>query len=316
MRAAPALLATVALASACATEVRTLAPEAESWGMRIGPLRVVPPGPGECVGRFEVEVVNGGTAAKGVDLENFRVLQRGAAWDDPLFNDLQIGSDGPPLATFPAAIGRVLLRPGESCVLAKLAVRLPERPPRRVAIQGLVQSSGISSNRFFTTDGWGSLTTAAVEVDASAWPLPAPLTAEAFDTVRASGSGPRISFAEAAMPSGGVWFLVIEPDGRATGWGFGRGFGVGPTRFRAGTLTASQRSALDLALRAGRFEAFRADPRWLDYHDGDRICLVVAAGPAGFTAFTMVEDFRAAGLEPLLDHLRAILRELPAVDPR
>ena len=77
------------------------------------------------------------------------------------------------------------------------------------------------------------------------------------------------------------------------------------------TQTAAGATDVVASIRAAPLDAFRADPKWRDVKDGHRVRLLVAAGRAACVLSSMDDDFRAAGLEPLLDQLRAVIVELP-----
>ena len=260
----------------------------------------MPPAPGECVGVVEVRVVNDRPSP--VELGRLALLLPGEQSDvEP-----PMGPPGPAFALFePTWTGQPRLDVGEARVLTKTVVRTLSEPSSPFAASARVP--------MFEADGarseWKSPT---VPFDPAAWPVAVPLTPEAIDRAVAAGRGVRVVFYEIVEPAGGVRMLDILTDGVMCALAVGR-FGApdGGPLVGAGKMDDVKRSALIAAVRDAPLGAFRSDPKWARYADGHRVRLLVAAGPSACVLSSMDDDFRAAGLEPLLDRLRALIVELP-----
>lgn len=279
-------------------------------GLRFESLRVVPPAPGECVGRVEATVVNGTSEA--VDIGSLVVRQDGRDRRSRCFSVFPLKEGGPEFATFapgaPIYRGRSALEPGASRVLVAAVARLRGGAAARLSIHGEVYARPESARKGVT------LETLPADLDPAAWPLPIMMGPEALDRALREGHELSIAVDSAALPGAGEFALEIGPGGHARGGGWGRwpGRPDGSQVFQAsGTLTPAQQASLRAAVRAAPFAAFLADPGNLDVEDGRPVHLLVAAGPAVFAACSQEEDYVAAGLKPLLDHLRDLLRDLP-----
>lgn len=298
------LVAAAALLAGCA-----------SGGVRVGPLRVIPPAPGESIGRAEVTVFNGSPV--NIEVGSLEVLQDGESVDG-IGNGPLLGTGGPPFATFGASDvcgPSLVLAPGDSCVLTRPMVVADPHAEATVSVQGQVILSSDTGDR----TAW---TSAPRDIRPGEWPRPEPMTEEALDRALAAGRGLTVVLQENSMPTGGIVVLAVEPDGRACGWGWGGLPGkTSESRsipFRAsGTLTPGDQEALHAAVRVAPFAAYVAHPEmWAGMDDGHPVRLLVTAGPAAFAASSQEKDFRDAGLRPLLEHLRGVLRGLPEIDSR
>ena len=284
-------------------------------GLRVGSLRVVPPAPGECVGRVEATVVNGTSDA--IWVGRLTVLQDGHRPDGlgnryPLGRRNSFGREDPLFVNFGASATRVpfdrgqsILEPGASCVVGVGFVRVRGGAAARISIQGQILAHRIDEET-------AALRTPPVDVDPAVWPLPVTMGPEALD--RAMGEGHEISIVleEAGMPGGPWVYLEIGPGGRARAGGHGGRSRADELLARvpaSGRLTPEQQASLRAAVRSAPFSAFRVDPQWVD--DGHQVRLLVAAGSAAFAGDAQEEEFGAAGLGPLLEHLRIHLCDLP-----
>ncbi len=305
----PALFAAVLLAGCGSTHLdqwNRVTPEqltARAGGLYVEPLRVVPPAAGECVGWVEVTIVNEGSAP--VRVGCLDILQP----DEPSGStgrDAECGLDGPLFEMFDTNFASRTLEPGGACVVRNPFVRTRSGGPKSVRLRGQAVA-------FAASDVAATLTTEPVSVDLAEWPVPRTLTSEALDHALVAGHGTHIVFREHFMPRGGVIELEVRPDGSAHGVGVdSRPDGTGLMLHRAaGALTPAQQEALRAFVHAAPFSAFRVDPRSRQAMDGHVVRLLVAAGPAAFASWSQGEDFRAAGLTPLLQRLRDLLRELP-----
>jgi len=277
-------------------------------GLRVGSLRVVPPPPGECVGRVEATVVNG--TWESVALGRLLVVQVGKEKGFP-YSIYPLKGSGPEFATSGAdapffGVDRTL-EPRASCVLAARMVRVRSGAAAGFPIHGEIYADRDDAEAV-------TLRTLPVEIDPAAWPLPVTIDPESLDRALGGGHDLFIAVDSAALPGGGGFDLEIGTSGRARGGGWGRlaERANSKDRFRAaGMLTPAQKASLRAAVRAAPFAAYRTDPKHLGWEDGHPVRLFVAAGPAAFAASSQVEDFRAAGLEPLLEHFRVLLLDLP-----
>jgi hypothetical protein len=143
--------------------------------------------------------------------------------------------------------------------------------------------------------------------DPKDWPVAEPLTSESLQRAFGGGGPVRIAFYEIMLPTGGLSVFELEPDANARSLVWGDG---GPLA-GAGRLDDARRAELVAAIRAAPLAAFHADPKYRGWFDGHRVRLFVSAGRSACVLSSMVDDFRAAGLEPLLEHLRSLARELP-----
>jgi len=277
-------------------------------GVRIGPLRVVPPAPGECIGRIEATVVNG--TSETVQIGRLKVLQDGKNLDS-ILDIFPLEASGPVFATFATYLsgddGPGVLEPGASRLLSAGIVRVRGGAAARVALHGEIYGG-------MTDEGAVTLKTLPVDVAPDAWPLPTTMSTEALDRALREGQELSIVLDWWGMPGGGRFALRIGPGGAARGRG-DEGLEGRPNpeaAFRAaGTLTPEQQKRLRAAVRAAPLGSFHPDPKYLRWNDGRRVRLLVAAGPAALVACSLEEDFEAGGLAPLLEQLRVLLRDLP-----
>lgn len=274
-------------------------------GLYVGPLRVIPLAAGECVGWVEVTIVNEGSAPAQVG--SLSILQP----DEPsgsVGRGAEAEVDGPLFEMYDTIYTSLTLEPGGSRVLRNPIVRVRRGVEHPVRLRGQALA-------FSVRDVCATLTTEPVSVDLAEWPVHATLTREALDLARAAGHEVHIVFSDHALPHGGWSRLEVRPDRSAHGEGSGRQ--TDPHDFEAfsasGPLTPTQQDALRAFVMAAPFEAFRVDPQSRRVMDGHVVNLLVAAGPAAFASWSQERDFRAAGLVPLLRHLRGLLRELPEI---
>jgi hypothetical protein len=291
MRLAPLSVLVLALSLAACRHVTNVGVE---------PIRIVPPADGECVGTVEVTVVNDGTSPIGVGRLYVLLPDERSDVEPPM------GPPGPAIASFePPWTGEVPLEPGASRVLTKTVVRTQAEPSAPFEASARVPVFGEGDVR-------GEWKSPPVRFDPAAWPVAEPLTNDAIDRAVAEGRGVRVVFYEIAEPGGGVRMLDVRTDGAVFGVAAGT-FGTpdGDPIVGAGTMDGTHLAAFVTAIRAAPLDAFRADPKWRDTKDGHRVRLLVAAGRAACVLSSMDEDFRAAGLDPLLEQLRALIAALP-----
>jgi hypothetical protein len=278
------------LAAACSSAVE----------LRVGPVVAVPPAAGECVGAVEVTVTNAGSQTVGLGRLGVLLPDERSDVDPP------VGPPGPALVTIePPWAGEVPLEPGASRVLTKTVVRTLAEPSAPFDASAHVPSFDEKGAR----TEW---TSPAVPFDPGAWPVAEPLTKDAIDRAVAEGRGVRVAFCEIGTPSMGVRMLEVRPDGTTHGVAAGRfGTANGDPIVGAGKMSAAQLASFVAAVRAAPLDAFRADPGARNAVDGDRVRLLVAAGRSACVLSSVDEDFRAAGLEPFIAQLRALIAALP-----
>ena len=287
---APAVVLVALAAAACSS----------STTLHVTPVRAVLPAHGECVGSVEVTVVNEGSRAVNVGKLSLLMTAERHGMEPP------DKAPGAALAMFePPWTGEPLLAPGETRVLRNTVVRTLAAPSEPFDVQASVPAFNQDNAR----SEW---TSDSVTFDPSAWPVAEPLTAEAIDRAVAEGREVRVLLYELNGEGWGVRMLDVRGDGTAAGLAAGT-FGDSNRNAVAsgGTLDPAQRAELIAAVRAAPLAAFRADPEEARTFDGHRVRLLVAAGRSACQMSGMVADFRAAGLEPLLERLRALIASLP-----
>jgi hypothetical protein len=268
--------------------------------VHVTPVRAILPAHGECVGTVEVTVVNEGSRAVNVGKLSLVMSEERPGMEAPVVDP------GAALAMFePPWTGEPLLGPGETRVLKNTVVRTMVSPSSPF----LMEASVPTFNQDNARSEW---TSESVRFDPSAWPVAEPLTAASIDRAVAEGREVRILFYEITAPKWGVRMLDVRGDGTASGLAAGTfGDSQGNAVAGKGTLEAAQLAELVAAIRGAPIDAFRADPQWKNAKEGDRVRLLVAAGRSARELLGVAEDFRTAGLEPLVERLRALIASLP-----
>ena len=271
--------------------------------VRLEAMHVLPPADGECVGSVEVVAVNEGRVPVSVGRLSVRLPDERSDTEPPMGTNVRGLVSIEPVACRPLP-----LAPGASCVLRKDVVRT----------EGDLTTTFEAGARvpvFDATDPGASLRRSEAEApdvafDLARWPVADPLTRESLDRALAEGRGVYVRLYDVSLPSVTMRDLEVRTDGQAQGVASYVGDGLDVV-WTAGSLDAAQRAALVDAIRAAPLDAFRADPEWEHWFDGHRIRLVIAAGRSACVLSSMAPDFTAAGLDPLLDRLRALILELP-----
>lgn len=273
----PFLLLVTACASEAppARETARVPLVAEARGVRLADVRVVPPAPGECVGRVEATVEN--HTGDAMRVVGWRLI------DPP---EQAPGSRA--FDSFSPAVDEIGVAPGGKCVVSALVLR---RPGAQVPSSALFQVLAFAPDRREVG--------APVGVDVRGWPTPQPLTPEALDRAIADGHPLVVRFQGADPPRRDAFELALDGTrGSAT---------ILRGRFQFGTiapreLTEPQRRELGEALRRAPYARFPA--RVQGETTADPVRLLVAVGPYAFVGDSEVSDFEDAGLDPLLEHLR------------
>lgn len=268
--------------------------------VHVTPVRAVLPPNGECVGTIETTVVNEGSRAVNVGPLYLVMFEERPGMDAPR------EEPGAALAMFePPWTGQPLLAPGETRVLKNTVVRTLVSPSSSFRMAARVPTFNQDNAR----SEW---TSDSVLFETSEWPVALPLTSESIDRAVSEGSGVRVLFHETAGRAGGVRMLDVRGDGAASALAAGTfGHAVGDAIVGAGTLDAAQRAELVAAIREAPLAEFRAVPPG-NSPDTPRVRLLIAAGRSARELSGTEAEFTAAGLQPLVERLRALIKSLPA----
>ena len=268
--------------------------------VHVTPVRAVLPPHGECVGTVEVTVVNEGSRA--VNLGQLRLLMT----EDRTGMETTADEPGAALAMFePPWTAQPLLAPGDTRVLKNTVVRTLIAPSASFWMAARVAAFNQDNAR----SEW---TSESVRFEPSEWPVAEALSKESIDRAVAEGSGVRILYHETTGPKWGARMLDVRGDGTAAGLAAGTfGDAQGNAVAGAGTLEAAQLTELIAALRDAPFDAFAGTPPAKNVMDGNSVRLLVAAGRSARELSGTEAEFAAAGLQPLVERLRALVASLP-----